>query len=67
MKSIWIARDKNGDLYAYKTRPKRSQDIWIDMAHYERGGTSKKLSLYWFPELTWQDEPIELTIKEKED
>ncbi len=67
MNSIWIARDKDGRLYAYKTRPKRSQDMWIDMAYYERGGTSRELNPAWLPEVTWENSPIELVIKEKED
>lgn len=67
MNSIWIARDKEGTLYVYKEKPKRGLDMWLDAAHYEFGGTSKELNPNWFTDLRWEDEPIELVIKGKED
>lgn len=65
MKSIWIARDFDGHLYAYKEKPVRGTYVWDrrkDDTYYVC-----ELDGDWFSELTWEDEPIELVIKEKED
>lgn len=67
MKSIWIARDKNGILWATVNKPVRHKVV--DMWEVEDGIPSdySRLQEDWFPQLTWQDEPIELVTKEKED
>lgn len=65
MNSIWIARDFYGNLYAYKEKPVKDKHIW----NKRKDDTSYVCELDddWFPGLRWQDEPIELVIKEKED
>ena len=63
MKSLWIARDESGHLFAYNHKPTRAKDIWYD----DNGFNSEigsKLPDDWFPYLRWEDEPIELTCKE---
>ena len=65
MKSLWIARDKNGSLFAYKHKPTRANDFWYD----DNGFNSEignKLPDDWFPYLRWEDEPVELVVKAKE-
>ena len=65
MKSLWIARDESGHLFAYKHKPTRAKDIWYD----DNGFNSEignKLPDDWFPDLRWEDEPVELVVKEKE-
>lgn len=65
MNSIWIARDKDGTLCAYNQKPCRIafDDIWLP----ENGNdwNYEVLNDDWFPEVTWNDEPIKLVIKEK--
>lgn len=67
MKSIWIARGKDGSLIAYKEKPEwdTGMNCWI-----MEGGIPWGLRILpqsWLPEVTWENSPIELVIKEKED
>lgn len=61
MNSIWIARDKYGALCVSSEKPVRGNGCW-DM----RDGVYISDS-DWFPDLTWNDEPLELVLKGKED
>lgn len=60
--SGWVARDKNGELYIYSEKPKRTQ--WLRWAE---GSAFLPLSHSLFPDLTWESEPeeVEITIKRK--
>ena len=53
-----MARDKNGFLFAYEDKPTRrdNQREWLG-----RFLTSMKNS--YFPNLTWEDEPIEIELR----
>ena len=55
---LWVARDKNGFLFAYEGKPARcdNQKEWIG-----RFFSSMKNS--YFPELKWEDEPIEIELR----
>ena len=55
---LWVARDKNGFLFAYEGKPARcdNQKEWIG-----RFFSSMKNS--YFPELKWEDEPIEVELR----
>ena len=55
---LWVARDKNGFLFAYKDKPARcdNQKEWIGWFLF-----SMKNS--FFPDLKWEDEPIEVEIR----
>ena len=55
---LWVARDKNGFLIAYEDKPTRcdNQKEWIGWFLF-----SMKNS--YFPELKWEDEPIEIRIR----
>lgn len=64
MNSIWIARDKGGSLFAYERKPVRDErsDNWSpedlnDFSYCE-------IENYWFPDLKWEDEPIELASRQ---
>lgn len=66
MNNIWIAREKDNELYAYKDRPFREIRGGMETGQW----ASKSLYAYrldksWFPELTWESEPIELVVKQK--
>ena len=67
MNSIWIARDKDGGLYAYQNRPLKNieERIWGCLIASRLSRFAYRLNSDWFPELTWQDEPVELVIKER--
>ena len=55
---LWVARDKNGFLFAYECKPARcdNQKEW-----FGRFFSSMKNS--YFPELKWEDEPIEIELQ----
>ena len=56
-----VARDGNGDLYAYTQEPMRGQCAWIST-----GGGYIYIPGNLFPTLRWEDKPIEaeMTIKQ---
>lgn len=56
--TFWVARDKNGFLFAYKDKPTRSDNKkeWLGWFLF-----SMKNS--YFPELKWEDEPIEVELR----
>lgn len=58
--TFWIARDKNGSLFAYEDKPKRydNKKEWFSVKFL----FSMENSL--FPDLTWEDEPIEVEIRQ---
>ena len=55
---LWVARDKNGFLLAYEDKPERcdNQKEWI-------GRFSNSMKNSYFPELKWEDEPIEIELQ----
>lgn len=54
----WVARDKNGKLCLYETKPERDYDVktW-------QSGRFCQMPKHLFPDLTWEDEPIEVEIR----
>lgn len=67
MNSIWIARDLAGNLMGFRLKPIRNiESFEWDMSVKEPFGMWE-LHAGWFPQLTWEDEPIELVIEEKEE
>ena len=55
---LWVARDKNGFLFAYEGKPTRcdNQKEWI-------GRFSNSMKNSYFQELKWEDEPIEIELR----
>lgn len=57
---FWVAREKRGGLFLYKTKPILDCDFGIWFTNSDCMGTiSKDL----FPELKWQDDPIEVELR----
>ena len=56
---FWVARDKDGNLFAYNDKPTRcdNQKEWFE----EKFLFSMENS--FFPELKWEDEPIEVELR----
>lgn len=54
----WVARDNNGKLYIYSDKPERYNKglRWV------MGYAFLPLSSDLFPDLTWEDDPIEVEI-----
>lgn len=55
MTSIWLARDKDGNLWGYLDKPIRGEKFF----HGESTGFSIIGNL--FPEITWENSPVEFT------
>lgn len=57
---LWIAREKRGGLFLYKTKPERDCDYGIWFSNLDcMGAISKNL----FPDLKWENAPIEVEIQ----
>ncbi len=58
---MWIARDKNGDLWLHKEKPIRTYDQWSSIGDVELVSLVDKSI---FSEVKWEDEePRELVLK----
>lgn len=57
----WVARDKNGEINYFQEYPRR---ITEDRRNYwwDRDYISMCIDENSFPELTWEDEPIEVEL-----
>ena len=57
---LYVARDKSGELFAYYSKPKREcyLGFW-----YSGLNCMGSISGNFFPELTWEDEPIEVELR----
>lgn len=71
---MWIARDKNGELTLFSNKPNRYTSIgkepineYWDVVPVNKFTSAMILNSNMFPNLTWEDEPIEveLVIKQK--
>lgn len=58
---LWVARDKSGELYAYNSKPKHECDFGFWLSDLSCVGL---ISGNFFPELKWQDEPIEVELRQ---
>ena len=56
---MWLARDKDGDLWLYEKKPLKQPEHWAC-----ESGDCQILDLNLFPEVKWSDqEPRELVLK----
>lgn len=58
--SAWIARDKDGALYMYKVKPYRGKSDYEDC--WDSDGDTLALDNSLFQSITWESEPLEVTI-----
>ena len=58
---LWVARERRGELFLYKTKPILDCDFGIWFSDLDCMGTiSKNL----FPDLTWENEPLEVELRQ---
>lgn len=59
----WVARDEDGNLFMYRTKPERNEVLQVWIGRYADFDLRNSL----FPSLTWEDEPlaVEITIRKK--
>ena len=54
---MWIARDKDGCLYIYTSKPKRGKRYFEDT-----DGFYRSIQPGEYPEVTWENSPKELVV-----
>jgi len=57
---MYIARDKNNDLYLFNELPRRGSECWWAPSGVD--GTYLRLDKSLYPELTWDSEPLKVEI-----
>lgn len=57
---MYIARDKNNDLYLFNDLPTRGNECW--WATNEVDGTYLRLNKSLYPEVTWDSEPLKAQL-----
>ena len=55
---LWVARDCGG-LFAYSNKPIRDT-VWKE---WDSDKVSLRIDVSFFPDLTWEDEPIEVELR----
>ena len=63
--SFWLARDKDGFLTVFENKPEREDEKWVDF-YSETVKQFIFIDNSLFPNLKWEDEPIEVNIFTKE-
>lgn len=54
----WVARDKNGQMWLYGQMPWRNVSVWTT----NNGRNFIRIDPTLFPDLRWEDEPIEVEL-----
>ena len=58
---FWVARDRNGDLWYYKEKPRRGVLCWeLNDSNFNY---SQELPKTMFSNLKWEDEPIKVRLE----
>lgn len=65
---LWIARDKDGDLYVYQNKPIKRGLAGLFECQCENEEAEKIEDLhYLFPSVTWENSPQEMELVSKEE
>jgi len=57
---MFIARDRNDDLYLFAELPRRGKECW--WAESGIDGTYLRLDKTLYPEVTWESEPLSVRM-----
>ena len=63
---MWIARDKDGSLWLFDVKPRREKYMWVEGSNSNHGAAEIDVldsGSFPFPEVTWENSPKELIIK----
>lgn len=58
---MWIARDKDGELWLFENKPVKENDIWNNSG----SDYMKILDTTLLPDLKWENEPMEIELLPK--
>lgn len=56
---MWLARDKDGELYLYDAYPKKQSEFFGNQFGY----SSMLLDAKLYPEVTWENSPKKVELK----
>ncbi len=56
---VWVARDEDGEIFFYRDKPIRDKSFWYD---FFSEGSYFGLPRDFFPDVTWESDPLEVTI-----
>lgn len=59
---VWIARDKNGNLAIFDDKPELDDNEWFNSRPFE--GEYSCINKEMFPEITFENSPKQLIIKQ---
>lgn len=57
---LYIARDKNEDLYLYECKPKKNEEFGM---FFKNTGKIYNIDDSLFPEITWENSPQQVELK----
>lgn len=66
MKKLYIARDKDGNLFLFNNKPQRIEGEYMGI--WDRGfnclpNDVMEIDDEWFPSVTWENSPQEVELK----
>ncbi len=63
----WIATDRNGDVFVYNQKPKKSNDEWVQSVYDGVEQIDKDICTVLIGRVpTWDDAPVEITERPQE-
>ena len=66
-KGIWIARDKDGSLYVYASKPKKCEDSNTHLGEFRCNATCEMMALpsTWYKNVKFENSPVFVPIPEQ--
>lgn len=66
-KGIWIARDEDGRLYVYSSKPKKYKDRWSNLGEFRCGASADLIVLpsSWYKNVKFENSPVFVPIPEQ--
>lgn len=66
-KGIWIARDEDGSLYVYASKPKKCKDYNTQLGEFRCNATCEmmKLPSSWYKNVKFKNSPVFVPIPEQ--
>jgi len=62
---MYVARDKNNDLYLFNELPSRGNECWWAASGVD--GTYLRIDKSLYPEVTWDSAPLIVTLHKNHD
>ena len=66
-KGLWIARDKDGRLYVYASKPKKCEDGNTHLGEFRCDATCEMMALpsTWYKNVKFENSPVFIPIPEQ--